>query len=220
VPNRVKRSMKGRNEPSHKKVRVQPPEEGEVSQDPLLPKWIKKPTLSDSWTPPQMLWYKKYQEEAKRAHEQSLKESSEIQVEPEDTIEVRDAPPPEVINPPVAAPTRTAPNLHVAMPSPSLFARESEPSPLSSAAPSQPATSYFPSANAMSLPPASPISAPSTPKVKLSLADYRARRASGMATPSTPTTSDPFHHPEFVLPPLPSQGSKSPDQKPADLPPT
>jgi uncharacterized protein len=220
VPNRVKRSMKGRNEPSHKKVRVQSPEEGEDSQDSSLPKWVKRPTLSDSWTPPQMLWYKKYQEEEKRAHEQSLKESSEIQVEPGDTIEVRDAPPPEVLNPPVAPPTRTAPNLHVAMPSPSLFARESEQSPLTSAAPSQPSTSYFPSSNTTSLPPASPISTPSTPKVKLSLADYRARRASGMATPSTPTTSDPFHHPEFVLPPRPSQGSKSPDQKPADLPPT
>jgi uncharacterized protein len=221
VPNRVKRSMKGRKEPSNKKVRVQPPEQEEVSQESSLPKWVKRSTLSDSWTPPQQVWYRLYQDFAKREYEESMKESSEMEVQMSDTIEVKDAPPTEVASPPVPS-TRTAPNLHVAMPSQGIFVRESEQSPMSSATPSQPSTSYFPStATAASLPPASPVSTPLTPKVKLSLADYRARRASGMATPSTPTTSDSLHHSEFVLPPPPTlQDSKSPDTKPADLPPS
>jgi hypothetical protein len=70
---------------------------------------------------------------------------------------------------------------------------------------------YFPSGPG-SAPLPSPLSTPLTPRqgVKLSLADYRARRASGMVTPSTPTTDQTAVGENFAIPP-PPQPSKSPD---------
>lgn len=207
VPNRVKRSMKGRKEPSNKKVRVLPPE-----PESTLPKWVKRATLSESWTPPQLLWLKKFSENAKREYEEKLKEASQPGPQLADEVVVATAPPPAIeapINPPS---TKTQPNLHVTMPSPSIFAPESEQSPFASASSTHPSSSsYFPSATG-SMPPASPISTPSTPRqgVKLSLADYRARRASGMVTPSTPTTDHNAIGENFVAPP-PPQPSKFPD---------
>ena len=84
-------------------------------------------------------------------------------------------------------------NLRVAMPSASIPTvsdqTQSNQTPTTSATFSQSSTSYFPmsSSTTSGPPPASPIGTPSTPKLKLSLADYRARRASGMVTPSTST---------------------------------
>ena len=208
VPNRVKRSMKGRKEPDNKKVRVQPPE-----PESSLPKWVKRATLSESWTPPQLLWFKKFSEMAKKEYEEKLKEVDQPETKPmEDVVVVATGPPPASeppVNPP---PTKPQPNLHVAMPSPSIFVPGSEQSPFPSASSTHPIpTSYFPSATG-SIPPASPLATPTTPRhgVKLSLADYRARRASGMVTPSTPTTDQGAVGENFVMPPAP-QASKSPE---------
>ena len=238
VPNRVKRSMKGRQpkEPSNKKVRLQPPDQNKES---TLPKWVPKVTLSDSWTPPQMLWYKKYTENAKRKweEEENLKQCKEPESQ-----HVSSATPSEVVStekettatsPPAEAASlpRTTPNLRVAMPPSTAFPAETSQAPLTqtpvSATPSQSSTSYFPTSTGststatQSQPPVTP-GTPSTPKLKkLSLADYRARRASGIVTPSISTMADPMTSSDsFAAPPAPSQGSKSPDPKPVDPPPT
>ena len=231
IPNRVKRSMKGRpKEPSAKKVRLQPPNEdnGDVSTN--LPKWIVRSTLSDNWTPPQLLWFKKYAETAKREYEQSLKESKEADsqvvliVKPEPTTSTPTAnspsqlsPPPQSENP---ASTKVPPNLRVTMPSQFQHVPEPPPTgqtPPTSATSSQHSASYFPTGGTPGIiPPASPLGTPSTPKVKLSLADYRARRASGMVTPSIPATDSLSGGEGFAIPSAPSQGSKSPDPKPAE----
>ena len=230
VPNRVKRSMKGRKEPSNKRVRLQPPD----PSGSTLPKWVKKPTLSESWTPPQLLWLKRYVESAKREFEQTQEECREPEIQ-----QIVEKPTESVVSTDVSQTTpsltgivparKAAPNLRVTMPlGPSCpTASEQTPvnqTPVASATPSQSSTSYFPMSGSTisvtpGLPPASPLGTPSTPKVKLSLADYRARRASGMVTPSI-STSDPQSIGEgFAIPPPPlSQGSKSPDQKPAEPP--
>lgn len=207
VPNLVKRSMKGRKEPSNKKVRVQPPE-----PESSLPKWVQRKTLSESWTPPQLLWYRKYSEIAKREHEEKLKEASQPEPHIADEVVVATGPPPAAEAPvPIPPPTKTQPNLHVAMPSPSIFTPASEQSPFASSSSTHPTSTYFPSGPG-SAPLPSPLSTPSTPRqgVKLSLADYRARRASGMVTPSTPTTDQTAVGENFIIPP-PPQPSKSPD---------
>jgi uncharacterized protein len=234
VPNRVKRTMKGRKESSNKRVRLQPPGQNEESS---LPKWVIKTTLSESWTPPQLLWYKKYAENAKREYDQTLKEESEILVveKPPDSVSptavVQATPPPSDI----PATAKVTPNLRVAMPStPCAAASEQMPmtqTPTTVATPSQSSTSYFPpsalGASGIPVAPlASPLGTPSTPgKVKLSLTEYRARRASGMVTPSASITSDSLTMHSvgegFTAPPQPSlQASKSPDQKPAEPPTT
>lgn len=206
VPNRVKRSMKGRKEPSNKKVRVQPPEP-ELS----LPKWVQRTTLSESWTPPQMLWYRKFTENVKREYEEKLKETSQPETQPSEEVVVAAEPPTiteaPTVNPP---PTKAHPNLHVAMPSPSIFPPAAEHFPFPSSSSTHPTSAYF-SSGPGSAPPPSPLSTPSTPRqgVKLSLADYRARRASGMVTPSTPTTDQTAVGENFVIPP--PRPSKSPD---------
>jgi uncharacterized protein len=230
IPNRVKRSMKGRKEPSAKKVRLQPPEDNNhASSNP--PKWVVRSTLSDNWTPPQLLWFNKYAEMAKREYEKTLKECKELESQamaidnPEPTTSTtptikapsQATPPPSDVPVPLA---KATPNLRVTMPSPF----QSDPpsttgqTPPTSATSSQPSASYFPTAGTPGLPPPSPLGTPSTPKVKLSLADYRARRASGMVTPSLPTTDGLALSEGFAIPPPPSQGSKSPDQKPAEAP--
>ena len=225
VPNRVKRSMKGRKEPSNKKVRLQPPEQ----DDSTFPKWVKKATLSETWMPPQILWFKKYAENAKREFDQSQEcKEPEVQHVVEKHMEEvistaisQATPPPNNVPPTI----KSTPSLRVAMPSTSFHTVSDQTPmnqmPITSAIPSQPSTSYFSmSGSATSGPlPASPIGTPLTPK-KLTLADYRARRASGMVTPSTST--DPQSVGEgFAIPPPPlSQGSKSPDQKPAEPPTT
>lgn len=120
--------------------------------------------------------------------------------------------------------TRVPPNLHVTMPPSTL--QPTEQASLPSATLTQPQSSYFPSSigSVMAVPPASPLTTPSTPKVKLSLADYRARRASGMVTPSTPVADPLSQHTSagetFTAPPPPSHFSVSPDQKPRELPPS
>jgi len=235
VPNRVKRTMKGRQpkEPSNKKVRLQPPDE---NKEPTLPKWVQKVTLSESWTPPQMLWYRKYAENEKRKWEEEeiLKQCKEPEsqlVEKLSEVSSTGGQQEVVTSPPAEAASlsRPTPNLRVAMP-PSTFPAETSQPPLTqtpvSATPSQTSTSYFPtstpstSAAPSSQPPLTP-GTPSTPKAKkISLADYRARRASGIVTPSISTMADPMSSEPFAAPPAPSQGSKSPDPKPADLPPT
>lgn len=207
VPNRVKRSMKGRKEPSNKKVRVQPPE-----PESSLPKWVKRTTLSESWTPPQILWYRKYSEIAKREYEEKLQEASQPEPQLSEEVVVATGPPPAAEAPvAIPAPTKSQPNLHVAMPSPSIFATASEQSPFTSSSSPHPMSGYFPSGPG-SAPLPSPLSTPLTPRqgVKLSLADYRARRASGMVTPSTPTTDQTAVGENFAIPP-PPQPSKSPD---------
>jgi len=236
VPNRVKRSMKGRQpkEPSNKKVRLQPPDQNKES---TLPKWVPKVTLSESWTPPQMLWYKKYAENAKRKweEEETLKQCKEPEPQQESLEKPSEAVSTgqEPTSPPAEAASlpRTAPNLRVAMPPSTTFPGEASQAPLTqtpvSATPSQSSTSYFPTSTAStsaatsSQPPVTP-GTPSTPKLKkLSLADYRARRASGIVTPSFSTMADPMSASEpFAAPPAPSQGSKSPDPRPVDPPPT
>jgi len=229
IPNRVKRSMKGRpKEPSAKKVRLQPPagDNGDVSTN--LPKWIVRSTLSDNWTPPQLLWFKKYAETAKREYEQSLKEAESHAMvidKPEPITSTTTINSPSQASPPPSetpASTKVPPNLRVTMPP--QFQHVPEPPPTgqtqpTSATSSQPSVSYFSTAGTPGIiPPASPLGTPSTPKVKLSLADYRARRASGMVASSIPTT-DPLSSGEgFAMPSAPSQGSKSPDQKPAEPP--
>ena len=221
IPNRVKRTMKGRTQPTNKKVRVQPPQES----DSTLPKWVKKSTLSENWTPPQILWYKKFAEIAKREYEEKVKmEEVEMTNKAQEST-----PPPHSQSVPTEPPqsTRAVPNLYVALPSSTISPQDLK-APLTSATPTQPPppqTSYFPlsaSSTTSSAPPASPLVAPSTPKVKLSLADYRARRASGMVTPSTPV-ADPLSQASsvgdsFTAPPPPSQMSTSPEQKPKELP--
>ena len=230
IPNRVKRSMKGRKEPSNKKVRLQPPDQTQST----LPKWVKKSTLSESWTPPQLLWLKKYVETAKREFEQIQKECKEPEIQ--QVVEQS----PESVDPmstshgksppaDTAPGIKSTPNLRVAMPITTSFPTASEQTPttqtpVTSTTLSQSSTSYFPMSGSAApatpgLPPASPLGTPSTPKLKLSLADYRARRASGMVTPSI-SASDPQSVGEgFAIPPPPlSQGSKSPDQKPAEPP--
>jgi hypothetical protein len=213
VPNRVKRSK----EPSNKKVRLEaPPPPPPVGE---LPNWIKKATLSESWTPPQMMWYKKYAENAKREYEletlkEELKEDEEMQVteKQEPVVPAQSSTTPAMEN---TSTTKTPPNLRVAMPSPSVFTTGAEPTPglPSATATNSSTSSYFPNSNPPSatLPAPSPV-APSTPKVKITLADYRARRASGMVTPSTPSATDPLTQTAtdgFIPPPLP--GSRSPE---------
>jgi uncharacterized protein len=212
VPNRVKRSK----EPSNKKVRVEAPPPPPMGD---LPKWIKKATLSESWTPPQMMWFKKFAENAKREYElQTLKE----ELKDEEEMSVTEKQDPDVPEQPSTTPAiestsmaKIPPNLRVAMPSPSVFAAGAEPTPgLPSATQTHSSTSsYFPTSNPPSatLPVQSPV-APSTPKTKISLADYRARRASGMVTPSTPSATDPLAQTAtdgFIPPPLP--GCRSPE---------
>jgi hypothetical protein len=208
VPNRVKRSMKGRKEMGNKKVRVQPPE-----PESTLPKWVKRPTLSESWTPPQLLWFKKFTEIAKREFEEKLSQSSQTETQPMEEVVVAPESTSTIEHPVNPVSSKTQPNLHVAMPSPSIFTHGSEQSPFpSSSSITHPTSaSYFPSATG-SIPPASPLATPTTPRqgVKLSLADYRARRASGMVTPSTPTTDQTAVGENFIIPP-PPQPSKSPD---------
>jgi hypothetical protein len=229
IPNRVKRSMKGRKEPSAKKVRLQPPDGNDTaSSNP--PKWIVRSTLSDNWTPPQLLWFKKYAEMAKREYEQTLKECKESESQamvidkPEPTTSIPTIKAQSQATPPpsdVPVPIRATPNLRVTMPLPFQPdpASTTGQTPPTSANSSQLSASYFPTAGTPGLPPpASPFGTPSTPKVKLSLADYRARRASGMVTPSLPTTDALALSEGFAIPPPPPQGSKSPDQKPAEAP--
>jgi hypothetical protein len=231
VPNRVKRSMKSRKEPTNKKIRLHPPDQVESK----LPKWVMKSTLSESWTPPQMLWLKKYTENARREFEQAQKECKETEIQqvvekPMESTGSVDVPNATLPLPTDIAPKpKVTPNLRVAMPSQS-FPHPSDQTPTSnnfitSASSAQASNSYFTLSGPLTsitpgAPPASPIGTPSTPKLKLSLADYRARRASGMLTPSL-SSSDPQSVGEgFVVPPPPplSQGSKSPDQKPAESP--
>ena len=238
VPNRVKRSMKGRQpkEPSNKKVRLQPPDQNKES---TLPKWVPKVTLSESWTPPQMLWYKKYTENAKRKweEEENMKQCKEPESQHVSSVTPSEAMSTEkettATSPPAEAASlpRTTPNLRVTMPPSTTFPAETGQAPLTqtpvSATPSQSSTSYFPTSTGststatQSQPPVTP-GTPSTPKLKkLSLADYRARRASGIVTPSISTMADPMTSSEsFAAPPAPPQGSKSPDPKPVDPPPT
>ena len=224
VPNRVKRTMNGRQpkEPSHKKARLQPSDE---NKELALPKWVEKVTISESWTPPQILWYKKYAENAKREHElkEKLKEceapESRVSEKPSEVSAEQET---AAISPAEAASLlKPTPNLRVAMP-PSAFPTELTQGQLTqtpvSATHSQSPTSYFPTSTAstsgstLSQPPLTPATQ-ETPKLKkLSLADYRARRASGVVTPSISTMADPMSS-------EPSQRCKSPDPKPANPPP-
>lgn len=220
VPNRVKRSMKGRKEPSSKKVRIEPPDSSSWS-----PKWVVKPTLSKSWTPPQLLWYKKYVDLAKLEYEQKQIQEcrpDEIKVEPEPVAAT--IPPVSELKSPQqedAPPAKVSPNLRVSMPSPS-FSMVSEQTPVLSATPSQMSTSsYFPT-SAASLSFNQPLASPGTPLTpkRISLADYRARRASGIVTPSTANITDPMSSSQsesFAVPPAPS---KSPELKSAEAPPS
>jgi uncharacterized protein len=213
VPNRVKRSLKGRG---NKKVRVLPPEES--TGDEGLPKWVERRTISDSWQPIQMLWFKKYAEIMKEEFKKNVKQevADEIEVmlgpQPETTpssepaARVQNSPPTEnfalqALPTPmediqVSAPQAKAPlrNLHVKLP-PRPFA-PSEHNPVIASTPS---TASLPQLTPITagLPPVSPltITTPSTPKVKLTLADYRARRASTMAHPSLPTPTETPSHP-------------------------